>query len=122
MGPVNWIGVILAWLLAGALATGFYGKRAAPRPPYLPHALAALMLIVSTIMVGHMLARVGAATLDAKPWLYFMMTGGLALTFIGPALVIGAVRHERPLTGAFYDWAYWLTAYLAMGFAFWLTA
>ncbi|MXO62284.1 DUF1761 domain-containing protein [Qipengyuania oceanensis] len=121
MGPVNWIGVALAWLVAAALGVAFYGKRAMPKPPYWLHGLAALLLVVSTVMVGHMLARVGAETLEAKPWLYFMMTGGLALTFIGPALVIGAIRHGRPVSAAFYDWAYWLCAYLAMGLAFWIT-
>ena len=49
-----------------------------------------------------------------------MMAGGLALTFIGPALVITAVRREHPLREALYDWAYWLAAYLAIGGTFWI--
>ncbi len=83
------------------------------------HAFAALLLLVSSAMVGHMLARVGTDTLSTKPWLYFMMSGGLALTFIGPALVITTVRRKEPLGRAAFDWLAWLMTYLAMGTAFW---
>lgn len=118
MGPVNWIAAIAAWVVAAALGVVFYGRRATPRPPYLLHAVAALLLFVSAAMLGHMFARVGEATLAAKPWLYGMMSGGLALTFIGPALFITAARRERPGRDALYDWSYWLAAYLAMGGVF----
>lgn len=120
MGPVNWIAVVAAWALAALLGIAFYGRRAMPKPPLAQHALAAVLLAVSAIMIGHMFARVGPATLAAKPWLYLMMSGGLALTFIGPALVITGVRRERPLREALFDWTYFLAAYLGMGVAFWL--
>ena len=118
MGPVNWFAVAIAWLVAAGLGMAFYGRRAMPRPPYWLHAVAALLLFVSAAMIGHMFARVGEATLAAKPWLYAMMSGGLALTFIGPALFITAARRERALRETMFDWAYWLTAYLAMGGVF----
>lgn len=118
MGPVNWIAVIAAWIVAALLGMAFYGRNAMPRPPYWLHALAALLLFVSAAMLGHMFARVGEATLAAKPWLYAMMSGGLALTFIGPALFITAVRRERPVREAVFDWGFWLLAYLAMGGVF----
>ena len=47
-----------------------------------------------------------------------MMSGGLALTFIGPALFITAIRRETPVRAALIDWGYWLSAYLAMGGVF----
>ena len=122
MGPVNWLAVVAAWIVAALLGIAFYGKRATPRSPILIHAFAALLLLVSAAMLGHMFARVGEATLAGKWWLYFMMSGGLALTFIGPALLITAARRETSIGPALFDWAYWLTAYFAMGGVFFLLA
>ncbi|MDG5749189.1 DUF1761 domain-containing protein [Qipengyuania sp. XHP0207] len=119
MGPVDWIAVILAWLAAAVLGVAFFGRAATPRDRLVLHGAAALLLFASVVMIGHMFARVGAATLAAKPWLYFMMSGGLALTFIGPALFITAIRRETPVSRALYDWLYWLVAYLAIGGVFW---
>ena len=107
-----------AWIVAAGLGVLFYGRRAAPRPPYWLHGIAALLLFVSAAMLGHMFARVGEATLAAKPWLYLIMAGGLALTFIGPALFITAVRRGGEVGEALKDWGYWLAAYLAMGGVF----
>ena len=118
MGPVNWIAVVAAWFVAALLGVAFYGKRSTPRPPYLLHAVAALLMFASAAMLGHMFARVGTDTLQMKWWLYFMMSGGLALTFIGPALFITAIRRETPVRAALFDWGYWLSAYLAMGGVF----
>ncbi|WP_100260543.1 DUF1761 domain-containing protein [Qipengyuania seohaensis] len=118
MGPVNWIAVGAGWAVAALLGVAFYGRKALPGEKLGLHLLAAILLAVSAAMIGHMLARVGVATLQAKPWLYFMMTGGLALTFIGPALVITAVRREGELREALFDWSYWLVAYLAIGGVF----
>lgn len=118
MGLVNWIAVVAAWVVAAGIGVLFYGRRATPRPPYLLHGLAALLLFASAAMLGHMFARVGEATLAAKAWLYFMMAGGLALTFIGPALFITAIRRERPVREVLVDWGYWLVAYLVMGGVF----
>lgn len=120
MGPVDWSAVAIGWLVAAALGVAFYGRRALPRAPFAKHLLAAVLLFVSTAMVGHMFVRVGAETLAAKPWLYFMMSGGLALTFIGPALVVTAARRERALAEGLYDWGYFLAAFLAIGAVFWL--
>ncbi|TCD04120.1 DUF1761 family protein [Erythrobacteraceae bacterium CFH 75059] len=122
MGPVDWAAVGAAWCVAAALGVLFYGRAAWPRPPWWPHGVAALLLLASAAMVGHMFARTGSETLAAKPWLYAMMSGGLALTFIGPALFITAVRRAQPLRQALVDWGYWLAAYLAMGGVFALMA
>ena len=122
MGPVNWIAVVAAWVVAALLGVAFYRRRATPAGGggFLLHGAAALLLFASCAMIGHMFARVGEATLQAKPWLYFMMSGGLALTFIGPALFITAVRSGRAVRQAFYDWGYWLAAYLVIGGVFWV--
>ena len=122
MGPVNWIAVVAAWAMAALLGVAFYGRRATPAGGggFLLHGAAALLLFASCAMIGHMFARVGEATLQAKPWLYFMMSGGLALTFIGPALFITAVRRGGAVRAAFYDWGYWLAAYLVIGGVFWV--
>ena len=118
MGPVNWLAVGGGWAVAALLGVAFYGRSAVRGGKPVLHLMAAVLLMSSAVMIGHMLARVGVPTLQAKPWLYFMMTGGLALTFIGPALVITAIRREGAVRVAMYDWAYWLTAYLAIGGTF----
>ena len=122
MGPVNWSAVTIGWLVAASLGVAFYGRRATPRPPFTVHLIAAVLLFVSVTMVGHMFARVGPATLSAKPWLYFMMSGGLALTFIGPALIITAARRETPIRDGLFDWGYFCAAFLSIGAVFWLIA
>ena len=134
MGPVNWIAVIAAAVAAGVLAFAWFGPafgRAKTRkvaggrlmtkaPAERIAALSAVLLLVTSTMLGHMFARVGAETLAAKPWLYFMMSGGLAIAFVIPALWI-SFSHIRVATRvALIDAGYWLAAYLAMGLVFYL--
>ena len=119
MGTVNWIAVLVAWIAAGSLGVAIYGRAALPTREPVRHAVAAALLLVSAVMMSHMFARVGPDTLAGKPWLYFMMSGGLALTFAGPALFISYARRVFPLAAALVDYAYWIGAYLLMGAAFW---
>ena len=134
MGPVNWIAVVIAAFAAGALALAWFGpafgraktrKVAAGRVmtsarPERIAALSAVLLLITATMLGHMFARVGPETLAAKPWLYFMMSGGLAIAFVIPALWI-SFSHIRVATRvALIDAGYWLAAYLAMGLVFYL--
>ena len=134
MGPVNWIAVVVAAIAAGVLALAWFGPavgRAKTRkvaggrlmtkaPAERIAALSAVLLLVTSTMLGHMFARVGAETLAAKPWLYFMMSGGLAIAFVIPALWI-SFSHIRVATRvALIDAGYWLAAYLAMGLVFYL--
>lgn len=134
MGPVNWIAVILAAVAAGVLALVWFGpafgdaktRKVAPgrvmpraRPERIV-ALSAVLLLVTATMLGHMFARVGAETLGAKPWLYFMMSGGLAVAFVIPALWISFSHIRVPTRVALIDAGYWLVAYLAMGLVFFL--
>ena len=136
MGPVNWIAVVVAAIAAGGLAAAWFGPafgRAKTRKvaggrvmargrPVRVAALTAVLLLVTAIMLGHMFARVGSDTLSAKPWLYFMMSGGLAVAFVIPALWISFSHIRVPTRVALIDAGYWLAAYLTMGLVFFLMA
>jgi hypothetical protein len=134
MGPMNWLAAVLAAVLAFAVGGLWYGPLfgrakleevgpgglAARRTPGRTLGLTAALLMVSATMMAHMFARVGEPTLTAKPWLYFMMSGGLAIAFVIPALWI-SYTHQRVSTRlALIDAGYWVVSYLAMGAAFWL--
>lgn len=134
MGPVNWFAVVLAVL--GALAVqglwygplfgrarlaevgpGGLGLRIAPARTML---ITAALLFVSASMMGHMFARVGPATLAVKPWLYFMMSGGLAGAFVIPGLWISYTQQRISTRLALIDAGCVLLSYLAMGLVFFL--
>jgi hypothetical protein len=134
VGPVNWIAVIVAALVAGGLALAWFGplfgrekKRKVvgnrvmvrSRPERIA-ALSAVLLLMTATMMGHLFARTGADTLAAKPWLYFMMSGGLAIAFVIPALWVSFSHIRVPTRVALIDAGYWLVAYLAMGLVFFL--
>lgn len=134
MGPVNWTGVVIAALAAGLVALGWYGPlfgraklaavgpggMAGRRQPGATFMTTAILLFLTAAMMGHMFARIGLDKLSAKPWLYFMMSGGLALFFVIPALWL-SYAHQRISTRlAVIDAGYWLFAYLVMGLVFWV--
>ncbi|WP_353227743.1 DUF1761 domain-containing protein [Novosphingobium sp.] len=136
MGPVNWLAVLVAALAALAVSSVWYGPlygrarleelgpgglghRAAP---WRTLALTFVALLISSAMIGHMFARVGLVTLAVKPWLYFMMTGGLAGAFIIPALVINYMNLRISLRLTLIDAGFWLVSYLTIGLTFYLMA
>jgi hypothetical protein len=133
MGPVNWLAVVLAANLAVAVAVGvvWYGPLFRTGRPLLAGLtpdgnkpgrnwlLVLGVMLVAATMIGHNFARVGAATLAVKPWLYWMMSGGLAIAFVIPAVWLGGLRHGTARRLAAIDCGYWLAAYLAMGTVFW---
>jgi len=136
MGPVNWLGVLVATLVALGVSALWYGplngrarleelgpgglgQRIAPGRTL---AASFVLLLISATMIGHMFARVGTATLSVKPWLYFMMTGGLAGAFIIPAMWINYMNLRVSRRMALIDAGFWLIAYLSMGLTFFLTA
>jgi hypothetical protein len=136
MGPVNWLAVLAATLVAlgvsalwygpvngrarlAELGPGGLGQRIAPGRTLLA---SFVLLLISASMIGHMFARVGPDTLAAKPWLYFMMTGGLAGAFIIPAMGINYINLRVSLRMALIDAGFWLIAYLAMGLTFFVMA
>jgi hypothetical protein len=129
MGPVNWIAVLLAAaaaLLLGVLWKGPLlrkGRRSMLGGPMRPgghSVLAAVVFLFAAVMLGHGFARMGAETLDAKPWLYFMQTGGTALFFVVPAVWLTHTRNGTEPARRLLDCAFWLVAYLFMGLVFWV--
>ena len=134
MGPVNWLAVIAAAIAAFAVGALWYGPLfgrakleevgpgglAARSHPGRTLGITAALLLVSATMMGHLFARVGGDTLAAKPWLYFMMSGGLAVAFVIPALWISYTHQKLTTRLALIDAGYWLASYLAMGCAFWV--
>ena len=134
MGPMNWLAADVAAVLAFAVGGLWYGPLfgrakleevgpgglAARSNPGRTLGITAALLLVSATMMAHMFARVGEATLSAKPWLYFMMSGGLAIAFIVPALWISYTHQRLSTRLALIDAGYWVVSYLAMGAGFWI--
>lgn len=127
MGPVNWLAVFLAAALALAIGLVWNGPMFRTGRQLLPgnsertggFALVGFVLLVGAIMLGHNFARIGAETLSAKPWLYFMQTGGVAIAFVIPAVWLTHLRNRTEPMRRIVDCLFWLTAYLAMGLVFW---
>ncbi len=134
MGPVNWLAVLVAALAAlgvaavwngplfgrarlAELGPGGLGQRIMP---WRTLAVTFVLLLLSSAMIGHMFARVGAATLQAKPWLYFMMSGGLAGAFVIPAMAINYMNLRVSLRLALIDAGFWMITYLTIGLTFFL--
>jgi hypothetical protein len=113
---VNWLAVLAAAFAALAFGAGVQGA-AARRLGQL--VLAGALLLLTSAMMGHMFARVGAATLAVKPWLYSMMSGGLALAFVAPALAIDAAREGTAAGRVVRGALFWILTYLLMGAVFW---
>ncbi|EIZ78561.1 hypothetical protein WSK_2607 [Novosphingobium sp. Rr 2-17] len=127
MGPVNWLAVLVAAAVALVVAIVWngrlfkqerkgLGRNGEPTGGYL---VVALVMLIGAAMLGHNFARIGSATLDAKPWLYFMQTGGVALAFVIPAVYLSHARNRTEPMRRVIDCAFWMVAYLAMGVVFW---
>lgn len=128
MGPVNWLAVVLAAALALTVGIVWNGPLFRTGRPLLggptrSHGkfwLVGLILLMAAIMLGHNFARIGPVVLDARPWLYFMQTGGVALFFVIPAVWLTHARAGTEPMRRLLDCGFWLVAYLVMGLAFWL--
>jgi hypothetical protein len=81
-----------------------------------------LVMLIGAAMLGHSFARIGSETLSAKPWLYFMQSGGAALAFVIPAVWITHARNGLARRERLVDCGFWLAAYLTMGLVFWAMA
>jgi hypothetical protein len=133
MGPINWLAVVLSAILALAVGLVWYGPLFGGAPlfgrvsgpdghrgaPVRGMLMAALLQALSAIMLAHNYARIGPDTLAAKPWLYWMQSGGIAVAFIMPALLISYSRQRLARREAFIDVGFWLVVYLATGTVFW---
>jgi Protein of unknown function (DUF1761) len=128
MGPVNWLAVVLAANLAVGLGIVWHGPLFRTGRPLLggqgagPRSYAAVVIVmlIAAAMLGHSLARIGAETLHAKPWLYAMQSGGLAIAFVMPAVWLTHARGGIAARDRVIDCGFWLAAYLAMGAVFWV--
>lgn len=128
MGPVNWIAVLLAAALAVAIGMVWNGPMfrtgrpllGGPARPSGRFWLPGVVFLLAAVMLGHGFARIGAETLAAKPWLYFMQTGGTALFFVVPAVWLTHARGGAEPMRRLLDCGFWLVAYLAMGVVFWV--
>lgn len=133
MGPIDWLAVLLAPLLACGIGAVWYGPLFSRVPPFaflqtdtrkgagpVRDVIGALVLFAfPALMLAHALARIGPDKLAAKPQLYWMQSGGVALFFVVPALWISHARHGVTRREALVDGGFWLVAYLAMGTVFW---
>lgn len=127
MGPVNWLAVILAAIVAAAVGIVWYGPWFRTRRPLLEsggaaprhHGLTVIVMLLVSSLMGHNFARIGVETLQAKPWLYWMMSGGFAVFIAVPPLFLGLTRHGVPLWNRLVDCTFWIVAFLAMGTVFW---
>jgi hypothetical protein len=136
MGPVNWLAVLVAAVVALGVSLAWNGplfgrsRRDELGPgglyqrlaPWRTLALTFGLLLLSASMIGHMFARVGPATLAAKPWLYFMMSGGLAGAFVVPAMAINYLNLRVSVRLALIDAGFWLVTYLSIGLTFFAMA
>jgi hypothetical protein len=133
MGSINWLAVILSANLAIAVGLVWYGPlfggeplfgrgpapEDQPRSPVRGMFGAVIAQAVAALMLAHNFARIGPETLAAKPWLYWMQPGGIAIAFIAPALWISYSRQHLSRREAVIDSGFWLVVYLATGTVFW---
>lgn len=124
MGAVNWIAVLLAGLAGAAALIALLARLPARVRGGAGRGalLASALMTFSAIMLGHNFARIGPETLAAKPWLYWMMSGGFALWFVAPALLLSLGRQGVAWASRLVEAAVWIAAYLVMGTVFWLVA
>lgn len=114
---MNWIAVLVAALTAALILHLFWRGAGAPRSQWFY-----LLQIVPAAMLGHALARIGPDRLAAKPHLYAMQAGGLALAIVLPALWMVNRREGAAVRDGWRDSLAFVLAYLAMGAVFWALA
>ncbi|MDB5726016.1 MAG: hypothetical protein JWQ16_2770 [Novosphingobium sp.] len=133
MGPINWLAVVLSANLAIAVGLVWYGPLFGGAPllgrvvgeggqrggPVKGMLMAVLLQALAAIMLAHNYARIGPDVLAAKPWLYWMQAGGIAIAFIMPALFISYSRQRLNMREALVDSGFWVVVYLATGTVFW---
>ena len=131
MGPIDWLAVILAGNAAVALGIVWHGPLFRTGRALIEgqaegelrsarsYAPMVLVMLIAAAMLGHSFARIGSETLAAKPWLYFMQSGGAALAFVVPAVWITHARAGLGKRERLVDCGFWLAGYWAMGAVFW---
>lgn len=127
--PINWIAVVLGANLAVAVGIVWHGPLFRTGRQLLEgpgkaksYGTVVAVMLIGAAMLGHAFARIGQETLDAKPWLYFMQSGGIAAAFIIPSVWLTQARHGMEPGARALDCLYWLVAYLVIGATFWALA
>lgn len=128
MGQMNWLAVLLAAALSVALGMVWYGPVFRTGRQLLPGYskptgkfwLVFVVMLIGSAMLGHNFARIGGETLAAKPWLYFMQSGGIAIAFVIPAIWLTYLRVGVDTRTRLVECGFWLAAYLGMGLVFWV--
>ena len=113
MGPMDGIVIVTAALAAAGVWLSL--NRGGGWQRWLG---AVALMLISAAMLGHTFARIGPEVLVLKPKLYFMQSGGLALAFVIPALVLVGQRNGTAWRATLRDGAVLLSAYLVMGAVF----
>ncbi len=129
MGPVNWLAVLVAAFAAFAVGAIWYGalfSKAWQRATGFSDAevkgistaaifgATFLLELISAAMLGHFYARV----MPSKPFIYLMMSCGLAIAFIIPAMAVNYIHLRKSWQLFAIDAVHWLVAYAAMGAVF----
>lgn len=132
MGNVDWLAVVLAASFVVGIGIVWHGPLFRSGRPLIGGAaangtapmrnlwLVFAVFLIASAMLGHNYARIGEATLAAKPWLYFMQAGGLGAAFVVPALWLTHARQGTAPRERLIDAGFWLAAYLGMGGMFWM--
>lgn len=124
--PANWLGIVAAAALgfvvgglwygpvfgkAWAAARGLTAEQMAGSNMPLIFGLVALLNLFSSFILDHVLATYGTPDLN----LSMMISGGLALGFILPAMAVNYLFSRLSLKLYAIDAAYWLLVYTLMG-------
>ena len=128
MGEINWLAVLLSAAFAVAIAMVWHGPLFRTGRQLLPGEskptgnfwLVFVVMLIGSLMLGHNFARIGPDTLEAKPWLYFMQAGGIAIAFIIPAVWLSYLREGVETRKRVVQSVFWLAAYIGMGAVFWV--
>lgn len=129
MAQMNWLAVVVAALVGFLVASLWYGPIFGrewrrymgvsrhgvnlPRAEKL-YAITLFFSFISAIFVGHLLAN-----FPGRPaYVYLMITGGIGLGFVFPALAIRSLHNRKSIKGLVIDAAGWTVYYLAMGVVF----
>lgn len=129
MGDIHWLAVGLSTVAAFIVGAIWYGAlfgqswkkelgvvsdlREEP-PVWMLFGGNFLLLLASAFMLGHMFARNGVDRTE----IFLMMSGGVALFFVLPALWINYLYQQKSIKLAMIDGGHWIAAYLAMGAVF----
>lgn len=126
MENANYLAIILAalcaflvgWLWYGPLfgkawraELGFADEKAASGNLVKIYGLTFLFALLSSVMLDHMFLRTGVT----KPHVIMMMSVGIALTFIIPAIGITYLFGQKSGRLFAIDAGYWISFYAAMG-------